>query len=616
MTSQPQRRGETTLEQLLEFIKESRGFDFTGYKRSSIERRIAKRMADVAVDGYEDYLDYLQLNGDEFAELFNTILINVTSFFRDSAAWEHVATDIVPKLVQARGPEAPLRVWCAGSASGEEAYTVAMVLARVLGDDDFRERVKIYATDVDEAALDQARQGAYLPRQVEEVPRDALERFFERTDQRYVFRKDLRRSVIFGRNDLVQDAPISRIDLLLCRNTLMYFTADAQAQILRRFHFALNDDGVLVLGKSEMLITHSDLFIPVDLKLRLFRKVIRPAMRDRVRALVSEAAIGDEQSEATDLRVAAFDVTGVAHVVLDSTGCLVLASDAARRMFALSPSDLGRPVQDLELSYRPVELRSYLDTLSKERRAIDVRGVRWRWGERERVLDLRLTPLLANHVLAGVSVAYTDVTDADHLHEELTRSKHELEQAYEELQSTVEELETTNEELQSTNEELETTNEELQSTNEELETMNEELQSTNEELETMNDELGHRTLEMNDINTFLETILSTVGLAVVAVDRRQQVRIWNGQAHEMWGLTSEETEDQHLFSLDIGLPIDTFRPQLRTVLSGESDREEAVVEATNRRGRAFQCRVTMLPFGGGSDDGSPGVIMMMESADA
>jgi two-component system CheB/CheR fusion protein len=209
-----------TLNALLEFVKTSRGFDFTGYKRSSIQRRVAKRMNDVGVDSYEDYIDHLELHSEEFVELFNTLLINVTSFFRDPQTWEHLSEEVIPELLQARADDAPLRIWCAGCASGEEAYTVAMVFARVLGDAAFRDRVKIYATDVDEEALDEARHGAYLPRQLENVPREALDRFFERTDQRYVFRKDLRRSVIFGRNDLIQDAPISRIDLLVCRNTL------------------------------------------------------------------------------------------------------------------------------------------------------------------------------------------------------------------------------------------------------------------------------------------------------------------------------------------------------------------------------------------------------------
>jgi two-component system CheB/CheR fusion protein len=608
-------RPDTTLEELLTFIKETRGFDFTGYKRSTIERRIAKRMATVGTERYDDYLDYLELHAEEFAELFNTLLINTTGFFRDPQTWEYLATDIAPQLLAARTDESPVRVWCAGCASGEEPYTVAMVLARVLGDAAFRERVKIYATDVDEEALDLARHGAYVPRQIEDIPPDALERFFERTDQRYVFRKDLRRCVIFGRNDLVQDAPISRIDLLVCRNTLMYFTAETQAQILRRFHFALDDDGYVLLGKSEMLITHTDLFAPLELKRRVFRKVIKPTLRDRVRVMAGNAVRGYASIESENLREAAFDVGGPAHVVLDHNRSLIMANDAARRLFGLSLNDFGRPVQDLELSYRPVELRSRLDGLDRDPRAEEVKSVQWRIGEADRIYDIRLTPLLSDGAPLGTSIAYLDVTEPHRLQDQLASSKRELEQAYEELQSTVEELETTNEELQSTNEELETTNEELQSTNEELETMNEELQSSNEELETMNEELRHRTQEVNDVNAFLETILSTIGLAVAVVDRNQRVQIWNGKARELWGVTPDEAEDEHLLSLDIGLPLEKLRKQLRATLGGESSREEVVLDATNRRGKPFQCRVTFIPLGG-SDGNSPGVIMMMEAVDA
>ena len=533
-------RQATSLDDLLEFIRDSRGFDFTGYKRSTIQRRVAKRMAELGIEHYEAYLDHLQLHSDEFVQLFNTLLINVTSFFRDPQTWEHLAAVIVPQLIGTRPSGAPLRVWSAGCASGEEAYTIAMVLARAMGEDAYLDRVKIYATDVDEEALDLARHGAYSPRQVEDVPREALERFFERTDQRYVFRKDLRRSVIFGRNDLVQDAPISRIDLLVCRNTLMYFTADTQSQILRRFHFALGDAGVLLLGKSEMLITHGDLFAPVEMRWRLFKKVLRPAIRDRMRGLA--AGLGDDVSGSVGetLREAAFNISGAAQIVLDSGGSMVMANETARRMFGLGIADFGRPIQDLELSYRPVELRSHLDRIAEDLQAIDVNEVRWGFGEQQRTLNVRLTPLIVDGALVGTSVLYTDVTEAHSLQERLAASNRELEQAYEELQSTVEELETTNEELHSTNEELETTNEELQSTNEELETMNEELQSSNEELETINDELRHRSTELNDMNAFLETILTTIGLAVAVVDPDQHVQIWNGQARELWGLTTEE----------------------------------------------------------------------------
>ena len=602
----------TTLDALLEFVRDARGFDFTGYKRSTIQRRVAKRMMAVGVERYDDYVDYLELRGEEFAELFNTLLINTTGFFRDPQTWEYLATEIAPQLLAASTPDSALRVWCAGCASGEEPYTVAMVLARVMGDPGFRERVKIYATDIDEEALDQARQGAYLPRQIEDVPHDALERFFERTDQRYMFRKDLRRCVIFGRNDLVQDAPISRIDLLVCRNTLMYFTADTQAQILRRFHFALDDDGYLLLGKSEMLITHTDLFAPVELRRRVFTKVVKPTLRDRVRVLPVDGQRGHPSTEADNLRGAAFDIAGAAQIVLDHDRSMIMANDAARRLFGLGLADFGRPLQDLELSYRPVELRSHLDSLDRDLRPSEIKGAHWRVADSERIFDVRLTPLTSDGVAMGTSIAYIDVTEAYRLQDQLTGSKRELEQAYEELQSTVEELETTNEELQSTNEELETTNEELQSTNEELETMNEELQSTNEELETMNEELRYRTQELNDVNAFLEAILTTIGIAVAVLDRNQRVQIWNSKARELWGLTAEEAEDGHLMALDFGLPVDKVRQQIRDTLAGRSEREEVVVEATNRRGKPFPCRVTFLPLGTSGDGAVPGVIMMME----
>ena len=605
-------RTQTTLNELLEFVKERRGFDFTGYKRSSIERRVAKRMGEVGVESYEAYIDYLELHADEFANLFNTILINVTSFFRDEPAWEYLAEEVLPGLVAARPPDAPLRVWVPGCASGEEAYTVAMVLARVLGDEVFRERVKIYATDADEEALDEGRHAAYLPRQVEPVPQEALERFFERIDQRYVFRKDLRRCVIFGRNDLVQDAPISHLDLLVCRNTLMYFMAETQSQILRRFHFALDDDGVLMLGKSEMLITRSELFTPVDLKRRVFRKVPRATMRKAIRALASDPQDGASLTVAESLRDAAFDLGDSPKVVLDAERVLVMANEQARRIFGLTPMDIGRPINDLELFYRPVELRGHLELLMTEPRALEIKSVPWLVGDESRVLDIRLVPLLSEDVHAGTMLTYTDVTEAHRLRDELEASKRELEHAYEELQATVEELETTNEELQSTNEELETTNEELQSTNEELETMNEELQSSNEELETMNDELRHRSAEINDMNSFLETILTTMGLAVAVLDKDLRVQIWNGQARELWGLSPDEVEDQNMLALDIGLPVELLTPALRATLNG-ADGEELVVQATNRRGREFDCKITVLPLQGRSDNGASGAIVMMET---
>jgi two-component system, chemotaxis family, CheB/CheR fusion protein len=216
-------------------------------------------MQTVGADGYLGYLDHLEVDPEEFTHLFNTILINVTGFFRDLPAWEYLGAEILPRLAADKRDGEPIRVWSAGCASGEEAYTLAMAIAETLGPETVKERVKIYATDLDEDALNQGRQARYTAKQVEGVPPELLERYFERNGHGYVFSKELRRSVIFGRHDLIQDAPISRIDLLVCHNTLMYLNSDTQAHVLARFNFALREGGYLFLGKAEMLLAHSAL---------------------------------------------------------------------------------------------------------------------------------------------------------------------------------------------------------------------------------------------------------------------------------------------------------------------------------------------------------------------
>src|SRR5947207_8659907 len=284
-------------ETLLQFLQQQRGFDFTGYKRPSLMRRVARRMQMLAVPDYGDYRDYLEVHPEEFAHLFNTILINVTSFFRDEPAWDYLRKEIVPRMLAAKGSHDSVRIWSAGCASGQEAYSLAIALAEAAGMEAVRERVKIYATDVDEEALGQARLASYTPKEIEGMDGMLRDRYFEAGSGRYVFRTDLRRSVIFGRHDLVQDAPISRLDLLVCRNTLMYFNAETQANILQRFHFALNghgeaSNGFLFLERAEMLLSHAGLCAPVDLRHRVLAKL--PPAGYRPRAPVAAAAEASE----------------------------------------------------------------------------------------------------------------------------------------------------------------------------------------------------------------------------------------------------------------------------------------------------------------------------------
>jgi two-component system, chemotaxis family, CheB/CheR fusion protein len=605
-----------SFEGLLEFLKRARGLDLTHYKRPALERRFKRRMLAARCDAYADYRDHLELHPDEFEPLFDTLLINVTGFFRDPAAWQRLRERVIPALLARKPDGEPLRVWSAGCASGEEAYSIATALAEQLGDEAYRARVKIYGTDIDEEALGEARAALYTGKQLEGVPEELRARYFEPVDARHGFRADLRRTVIFGRNDLLQDAPISRLDLLVCRNTLMYFTAEAQARILRNFHFALADGGILMLGRSEMLRAHREAFAAVDLSQRIFRRdgkgtglrprAAAPKQRHRL-----EPAAAEEERRSRD---AALEAAAQPQLIVSRDGRLTFANLTARTLFDVSGDDLGRPFADLALSYRPVELRGPVGEALRERRTVALGEVRFAPDEGgERCLDVTVTPLLSGPgATAAVSIVFDDVSRYASLRRELEGNRRDLELAYVELQSTIDELETTNEELETMNEELETMNEELQSTNEELETMNEELQSTNDELETINDELRDRSAELDDVNEFLEAILASLGLALAVLDQQQRVQVWNHRAEDLWGLRHDEAVDHDFLTLDIGLPTEALAPALRGALTGAGARGDVVVQAVNRRGRVITCAATIMPLGGSGDGGrARGAIVLM-----
>src|SRR5262244_1424722 len=576
---------EARFEALLEYLKGTRGFDFTAYKRSSLMRRIQKRQQAVSMDSYDGYQAYLETHPEEFGLLFNTILINVTSFFRDPEAWDYLTSQIVPRMLASTRADGAIRVWSTGCASGEEAYTLAMVLAEHLGAEAFRRRVKIYASDVDEDALMQARHAIYTTAQMENVPPELLSQYFERVEDRYLFHKDLRRSIIFGRHDLVQDAPISRVNLLVCRNTLMYFTRETQAKVLNRFHFALRNGGFLFMGRAELLLTHGELFTPVELKWRVFTKTVPQNIRE-LSALPERAEERSTMSNDDRLQALSLETDPVARVVVRADGTLSFANNRARALFRLTHQDIGKRLQDLEMSYRPIELRSLIQDAMSQRRPVARKDIPWPNDSGEsRYLDLEAVPLTdASGDMLGVQLSFSDVSRYRRLQEELERSKNELETAYEELQSS--------------NEELETTNEELQSTNEELETMNEELQSTNEELETTNTELRMRSDELNTANAFLASILTGLEVAVAVVDPKLQVLAWNHRAEDMWGLRAAEVQGRHLMNLDIGLPVEQLRQPIRAVLSGETERVELTLDCRNRRGRAVRCPIRCTQLSG------------------
>jgi two-component system, chemotaxis family, CheB/CheR fusion protein len=605
---------EPAFENLIRYIQESRGVDFRGYKRTSLRRRISLRMEQLKIDTFPSYHSFLEAHPQEFIDLLNTVLINVTSFFRDPDAWEAMKTSVLPQLVDPSRGRDQLRIWSAGCASGEEPYSLAMLLHEVLGAAEFTRRVKIYATDLDEAALNAARHAAYLPRDVEGVSDPLLHKYFERTNSHYLVSRDLRKSVIFGRHNIVHDAPISRIDLLVCRNLLIYLETETQDLVLPRLHYALVDDGCLFLGKAETQLARSKLYAPIDMKHRLFRKVPQEWRRSATGGVLmnNDPPRDPALSLHTRLLDAVVDNSSSAYLAIDDNDVLMFASAGARRMLEVGESDVGRPFQDLSVSYRPVELRSQIDEVRRQRRPIRIEHQEYHRPPAEPIrLTIDVAPLISRAgTQFAVLMTFTDTTRSFTLQQELEAAQGSLETTIEELQSANEELETTNEELQSTNEELETTNEELQSTNEELETTNEELRSANEELESTNDELRRHSDEFGDYRHHIDAIMRGLDAGVVVVGPDLKVRSWNRWSESAWGFREEEVIGHPFTALEIGLPVQRLDPSLRQAVA-EGRASEMILDAVDRRGRPLRCRVRVAPLVY-DDRSNQGAVILME----
>jgi two-component system, chemotaxis family, CheB/CheR fusion protein len=592
---------ETDFRRLLDKLHLEHHFDFRDYKEASLRRRMHLRMSQVHVSTVADYIAFLDRHPSEHRALIDTILINVTRFFRDPEAWQVLRETVLPRVVEHGRAMGGLRIWSAGCSSGEEPYTIAMLLAECLGNNTEDIDIKIYGTDIDEDALLTARSGLYRLETLKDVPRNYLERYFVPEGQMYRFRREQRKWCIFGRHDLAQDPPLAHVDLLVCRNVLIYFDAELQDRILPRFCYAVRERGYLFLGRSEAMLARSPRFAPIDFKWRIFQRITTPAdVRLPIESAVAQAGSRHARMESdTTVRLGGIvDALPFGVMVIDPSDTILTWNAGSETLYEI-PADnaIGKKFRELDISYRIEGLRSRIEEVKASHTRVRMPDVTFprRTGEVVHVTIVVSALYDERRRLSGVLVVGEDVTDYARLREEMNRLSEQSTTANEELQSTNEELETTNEELQSTNEELETTNEELQSTNEELETTVEELQSMNAELAKMNTELERRTLELNEADAFHQSIMNAMDRAAVVLDPNLRVRTWNRNAAYMWGLRTEDAVNRDYLSLPIGAGPRLTREAVHRVLS--TRRTESVADVPyHRDGDERKTTVVLTPL--------------------
>lgn len=528
---------EQGLEQLLDELAKIRGMDFRGYKPASLQRRLLKRLGQLNIGSYEEYADYIRSSPEEVNRLLEVVLINVTHFFRDPQAWEALRREALPLVLGRLRPGDSFRAWCAGCATGEEVYSLAILVAEYFGPHMSEFDVKLYATDHDDDALTIARRGEYRIEAARRMPPEWREKYLSRSGNLLRVQRELRRLCIFGRSNLVTDAPISHVHLLVCRNVLIYFDLSLQRQVLEKFHYALNSGGILFLGRSESQLRDLSYFRVIDPKWRIFQ-CGKPGKGSSEAVEMTAETENREMESLRQMQRQVLETLRSAVVVLDNNDVVVSVNDAAAQIWGVRPGSLeGAALSRSPLAERYPNLVETVRKLKETGRTDPVhRHAKISIDGEERSLEITVRPLQdPDGTAAGVLIHADDAT----MQAKLRSTVEELETTAEELHSSNEELETTNEELQSTNEELETTNEELQSTNEELETTNEELHSLNEELETTNDELEQRTRELEEMSARYAETLALMPLPIIVVNDSSEVQLWNSASEKLFGIDAK-----------------------------------------------------------------------------
>ena len=537
------------------------GHDFGHYKSPTLIRRIQRRMQVLDIVAPNDYAERLEGDAREARELFRDLLINVTSFFRDPETFDKLRTEVIPAILNHLDRDRTVRVWCPGCSSGEEPYSLAILFAEALERMEQPPLVQIFATDIDEDMLKRARAGIYRQSVVADLPPELLERYFTLQDGQYQVVQGLRDMVRFSSHSLIKDPPFSRLDLLCCRNLLIYFENRLQERVMPLFHYALRPDGWLVLGSAENIGGRDDLFETVRREERIYRRkpsttsrfVMPLTTHPRDHVVPSErrrsASVARDERAARSEQVTRRMMERYAppHVVVNDSGQVIHVSARTAPFIEMAP---GRPTTDL-LALTPPALRSVLRgimaAMRERRRRIVRRGIELELLDDTLSVDVTADPINATETMIVFRERARRDFDAEDADAEIADFSTE-----ERIQELQDELGDVQDELRSAVEELETSNEELKSSNEEMMSMNEELQSGNEELSTVNEELKSKLDELAVANADLTNFLSSTGVATIFLDNHRRVRTFTPEARTIFRLSD----------LDHGRPLQEVRTEI------------------------------------------------------
>ena len=556
------------LRRILEVLRPASGVDFRHYKQPTIRRRLMRRMALHRISDVNRYRKLLEDDPEELRGLFHDLLIHVTRFFREPESFEALTEQVFPKLIEQRDPDLPIRAWVCGCATGEEAYSLAIELADFLQRQQSTIRVQIFATDVSETAIEHARAGRYPASIASDIDADRLKRFFTRSDGHYRVNKSIRDLCVFARQDLTRDPPFSRLDLVMCRNVLIYMDTVLQRKLLGLFHYALMPHSYLVLGQAESAGAQASLFALTDKKHRIHRKkaltgvgvltsLSGPSSAPQPRKRSSASVPDHESGLQREVSRLILDRYAPAGVVIDGNLQIVQFRGQTGPFLEPAAGEASLSLMKMLREGLLYGVRSAIDAARKTRQSVRRADLQVRAGDGWMRVNVEVVPLIATgrphyivlfdrtdrssvasstrrKVKAGTRAAKPPVGVAE-LQRELAASR-------EYLQSMIQDLEAANEELQSANEEILSSNEELQSTNEELDTAKEELQSTNQELNTVNDELHARNDELGHVNGDLVNLVASVQIAIVIVGGDLRIRRFTSMAERILNLIPSDLD--------------------------------------------------------------------------